>query len=205
VALANLAAAAAVNVGLFLVTLRVLTPQQIPTRQLVAGALVAGVAWQVLQAVGGYLGGHYLRHTSQVYGAFAIVLGLLFWAISGRAAHPVRRRSQRRGRPTALAAQPGTAAVGQRRPTRPRVTSPTNRNADLRRPPGSASPPTSHTHEANAATPLPVASHQQDVAAPQSSTPGQHRDVGGHDAPAGRRAPNGIGQRRARAWCRRRP
>jgi uncharacterized BrkB/YihY/UPF0761 family membrane protein len=78
VALANLAAAAAVNVGLFLVTLRVLTPQQIPTRQLVAGALVAGVAWQVLQAVGGYLVGRYLRHTSQVYGAFAIVLGLLF-------------------------------------------------------------------------------------------------------------------------------
>jgi hypothetical protein len=41
VALANLAAATAVNVGLFLVALRVLTPQQIPTRQLVAGALVA--------------------------------------------------------------------------------------------------------------------------------------------------------------------
>jgi hypothetical protein len=68
VALANLAAAAAVNVGLFLVTLRVLTPQQIPTRQLVAGALVAGVAWQVLQAVGGYLGGHYLRQPARCTG-----------------------------------------------------------------------------------------------------------------------------------------
>ena len=44
VALANLAAAAAVNVGLFLLAFRVLTPQQIPTRQLLAGALVAGVA-----------------------------------------------------------------------------------------------------------------------------------------------------------------
>ena len=71
--------AAAVNVGLFLLAFRVLTPRQIPTRQLVAGALVAGVAWQALQAVGGYLVGHYLRHTSQVYGVFAIVLGLLFW------------------------------------------------------------------------------------------------------------------------------
>jgi YihY family inner membrane protein len=78
VALANLAAAAAVNVGLFLLAFRVLTPRQIPTRQLLAGALVAGVAWQALQAVGGYLVGHYLRHTSQVYGVFAIVLGLLF-------------------------------------------------------------------------------------------------------------------------------
>jgi YihY family inner membrane protein len=83
VALANLAAAAAVNVGLFLLAFRVLTPRQVPTRQLVAGALVAGVAWQALQAVGGYLVGHYLRHTSQVYGVFAIVLGLLFWLYLG--------------------------------------------------------------------------------------------------------------------------
>jgi uncharacterized BrkB/YihY/UPF0761 family membrane protein/quercetin dioxygenase-like cupin family protein len=83
VALANLAAAAAVNVGLFLLAFRVLTPQQIPTRQLLAGAVVAGVAWQALQAVGGYLVDHYLRHTSQVYGVFAIVLGLLFWLYLG--------------------------------------------------------------------------------------------------------------------------
>jgi YihY family inner membrane protein len=83
VALANLLAAAAVNVGLFLLVFRVLTPQQIPTRQLVAGAVVAGVAWQALQAVGGFLVGHYLRHTSQVYGVFAIVLGLLFWLYLG--------------------------------------------------------------------------------------------------------------------------
>jgi quercetin dioxygenase-like cupin family protein len=83
VALANLVAAAGVNVGLFLLVFRVLTPGQIPSRQLVAGSLVAGVAWQVLQAVGGYLVGHYLRHTSQVYGVFAIVLGLLFWLYLG--------------------------------------------------------------------------------------------------------------------------
>jgi YihY family inner membrane protein len=83
VALANLAAAAAVNVGLFLLVFRVLTPRQVPTRQLLAGAMVAGVAWQVLQAVGGFLVVHYLRHTSQVYGVFAIVLGLLFWLYLG--------------------------------------------------------------------------------------------------------------------------
>ena len=83
VALANLAAAAAVNVGLFLLAFRVLTPIQIPTLQLLAGALVAVVAWQVLQAVCGYLVYHYLRHTSQVYVVFAIVLGLLFWLYLG--------------------------------------------------------------------------------------------------------------------------
>jgi uncharacterized BrkB/YihY/UPF0761 family membrane protein len=36
-----------------------------------------------LQAVGGFLVDHYLRHTSQVYGVFAIVLGLLFWLYLG--------------------------------------------------------------------------------------------------------------------------
>ena len=41
------------------------------------------MAWQVLQAIGGFLVGHYLRHTSQVYGVFAIVLGLLFWLYLG--------------------------------------------------------------------------------------------------------------------------
>ena len=41
------------------------------------------MAWQALQAVGGFLVGHYLRHTSQVYGVFAIVLGLLFWLYLG--------------------------------------------------------------------------------------------------------------------------
>jgi uncharacterized BrkB/YihY/UPF0761 family membrane protein len=45
VALANLAVAAATNVGLFLLVFRVLIPRQIPTRRLVIGALVAGVAW----------------------------------------------------------------------------------------------------------------------------------------------------------------
>jgi uncharacterized BrkB/YihY/UPF0761 family membrane protein len=44
----NLAAAAAVNVRLFLLVFRVLTPRQVPTRQLLAGALVAGVVWQIL-------------------------------------------------------------------------------------------------------------------------------------------------------------
>ena len=91
VALANLAAAAAVNVGLFLLVFRVLTPRQIPTSQLLAGALVAGVAWQVLQAVGGYLVGHYLRHTSQVYGGCSrSSLACCSGCIWARAAHPVR-------------------------------------------------------------------------------------------------------------------
>jgi YihY family inner membrane protein len=76
---ANLVASAAVNTGLFLLAFRVLTPGQIPTRKLLLGAGVAGVLWVGLQSVGGYLVGHNLRHASQVYGFFAIVLGLLWW------------------------------------------------------------------------------------------------------------------------------
>jgi len=76
---ANLAASAAVNTGLFLLAFRVLTPRQIPTRQLLLGAAVAGILWVLLQSGGGYLVGHNLKHASQVYGFFAIVLGLLSW------------------------------------------------------------------------------------------------------------------------------
>jgi YihY family inner membrane protein len=77
--LGNLAASAAVNAALFLLGFRVLTPRRIPTRQLLLGAAVAGVLFTLLQAAGGYLVGHNLKHAQQVYGFFAIVLGLLSW------------------------------------------------------------------------------------------------------------------------------
>jgi YihY family inner membrane protein len=77
--LGNLAASAAVNAALFLLALRVLTPGQVPTGQLLPGAAVAGVLFALLQAAGGYLVGHNLRHAQQLYGFFAIVLGLLSW------------------------------------------------------------------------------------------------------------------------------
>jgi membrane protein len=38
---------------------------------------VGGVIWQILQAVGGYFVSHQLAHTSDTYGTFAVVLGLL--------------------------------------------------------------------------------------------------------------------------------
>jgi YihY family inner membrane protein len=79
VGLANLAASAAVNTGLFLVAFRVLTPGRIPTGRLLVGAAVAGVLFTLLQAAGGYLVGHNLKHAQQVYGFFAIVLGLMSW------------------------------------------------------------------------------------------------------------------------------
>jgi YihY family inner membrane protein len=65
------------NVILFVVAFRVLTPRQIGWSDLWPGAIVGGVGWTVLQYVGGLLVQHNLRNTSKVYGSFALVLGLI--------------------------------------------------------------------------------------------------------------------------------
>jgi YihY family inner membrane protein len=75
----NLVVAAALNVGVFVAAFRLLTPKQIGLGDLVPGAIMAGIAFTGLQIGGSYLVAHQLRHTSQVYGFFAIVLGLLAW------------------------------------------------------------------------------------------------------------------------------
>ena len=73
------ALAIGLNVGLFLVGFRILTVPAVPTRHLVPGAVLGGLGWSALQAFGGYLLIHQLRHASQVYGFFASVLGLVSW------------------------------------------------------------------------------------------------------------------------------
>ena len=70
--------AAAVNVGMYLGAFRVLTPKGVATRRLVPGAVVAGIAWTVLQILGTWLVHHFL-HSDTAYGVFATVLGLLAW------------------------------------------------------------------------------------------------------------------------------
>jgi YihY family inner membrane protein len=75
--------AAMVNVGQYLLAFRVTTPKAVPTRRLWPGVVVGGIGWTILQVVGGYLVGHELRDTSQVYGTFAVVLGLLAWIYLG--------------------------------------------------------------------------------------------------------------------------
>jgi YihY family inner membrane protein len=69
-------AAALVNVGMYLIAFRVLTPKGVPTRKLIPGAATGGIAWTVLQIVGTYLVHHFL-HSNSVYGYFATVLGLV--------------------------------------------------------------------------------------------------------------------------------
>jgi YihY family inner membrane protein len=67
----------AVNVALFVVAFRLLTPKQISWRDMVPGAIVGAVGWTLLQYLGGLLIEHSLRNTSKEYGAFAMVLGLI--------------------------------------------------------------------------------------------------------------------------------
>jgi hypothetical protein len=92
-----------------------------------------------------------------VYGVFAIVLGLLFWLYLG-------------ARLTLYAAEVNVVAARQLWPR------------SLLQPPLAAD---QHTQKPNPAMPLPVADYQEDLAAPQPPTSGQHRDVAGDDAPTG--------------------
>jgi YihY family inner membrane protein len=73
-----------VNVAIFGLGFRVLTPTSVPTRDLRVGAVLAGVGWTALQTGGGLLVAHQLRNSSEVYGLFSVVLGLLsFLALAG--------------------------------------------------------------------------------------------------------------------------
>jgi YihY family inner membrane protein len=77
--LVAMAGSALLNGALVTALFRMTTVGSIPLRQLVPGAVLGGVVWSCLQALGGYLVGHQLRDASEVYGFFATVLGLMSW------------------------------------------------------------------------------------------------------------------------------
>ena len=66
-----------VNIGLFLLVFRLLTSSEVSLRQLLPGAVLGGIGWQVLQTVGVNLVSHQLQHASQVYGVFGFTLALI--------------------------------------------------------------------------------------------------------------------------------
>jgi YihY family inner membrane protein len=74
---ASISISTLLDIGLFWLAFRLLTAKQVSWRCLRGGAIAAGVAWQILQAVGTFYVGHELRHASAVYGTFAGVIGLL--------------------------------------------------------------------------------------------------------------------------------
>jgi uncharacterized BrkB/YihY/UPF0761 family membrane protein len=77
VKIAAIVVSVGVNALMYLLAFRILTPKQIHFREFRSGAIVGGIAWTIFQAAGGYLVGHQLKTSSQVYGFFGVVLGLL--------------------------------------------------------------------------------------------------------------------------------
>jgi uncharacterized BrkB/YihY/UPF0761 family membrane protein len=64
------------NVGLFTLSFRILSPPVATTRDLVPGAIFGGAAWTFLTGIGVGLA-HKLAHANTLYGSFAPILALL--------------------------------------------------------------------------------------------------------------------------------
>ena len=75
--------AAALNVGTMMLVFRVLTAAPLSWRDVWPGATLAGVMWTGLQVLGGYIVGRRISGASDVYGVFAVVIGLLSWLYLG--------------------------------------------------------------------------------------------------------------------------
>jgi YihY family inner membrane protein len=78
---AGLVSATALSIALYLVVFRMLSPKHLRWWDLLPGAVVAGVGWQVLETVGVQLVQRQLRHSSQLYGTVGVVLGLIFFLV----------------------------------------------------------------------------------------------------------------------------
>ncbi len=76
---AGLAIATALNLFVFGAVFRLLTTDTVETRALIPGVVVATIGWEVLQVIGGWYISHEVKNASAVYGAFALVIGLLAW------------------------------------------------------------------------------------------------------------------------------
>jgi membrane protein len=81
--LAAVAGSALLNLALFALAYRVLVATPLRWADVLPGAAVAALGWTVLQAGGGFLVGRRIAGASDVYGTFAVVIGLLAWITLG--------------------------------------------------------------------------------------------------------------------------
>lgn len=75
----SIAVSLLLNIGMFIAAFRLLTDEDVDTRDILLGAVTAAVAWQVLQTLGTYYLAHELKGAGEVYGLFALVLGVIAW------------------------------------------------------------------------------------------------------------------------------
>jgi membrane protein len=71
------------NFLLFVLAFRILTSVDLSWGDVWLGAAIAAIAWTALQALGGYIVRHQLEGSTQTYGTFATVIGLLAWIYIG--------------------------------------------------------------------------------------------------------------------------
>jgi uncharacterized BrkB/YihY/UPF0761 family membrane protein len=67
------------NVAMFWTSFRLASARKVPWGELKYGAITAAIVWQVLQLAGGYIITHQLHRSSELYGTFGVVLGLMAW------------------------------------------------------------------------------------------------------------------------------
>ena len=79
----GLAVSLIVNLFLFLLAFRILTSENLTWGDVLPGAAAGSVAWTILQALGGFYVSRQLQGASEVYGTFAVVIGLLAWIFIG--------------------------------------------------------------------------------------------------------------------------
>jgi YihY family inner membrane protein len=72
-----------VNVAFFALGYRVLTTADVTWRQVWPGAVLAGVGWTALIALGGWIVSDRISSSTHIYGTFAVVIGLLGWIYLG--------------------------------------------------------------------------------------------------------------------------
>lgn len=77
----SLMAAAGIDLVLFVASFRLLTAAAVTVRQVLPGALLGTGCWLALQALGGVFVTQVLAGSSQTYGGFAAVVGLLSWLL----------------------------------------------------------------------------------------------------------------------------
>jgi uncharacterized BrkB/YihY/UPF0761 family membrane protein len=72
-----LAVTVVVNAAVLMLMMRLSTPQKERLRDVLPGAAVTAVLWQLLQMLGGLYVSRVIAHASQMNGLFAVVLGLV--------------------------------------------------------------------------------------------------------------------------------
>jgi membrane protein len=68
-----------VSTALFLLSFKVLTHRDLEWRDILPGAVLGAIGWVALQALGGWFVSSRIKGASQIYGTFAVVIGLLTW------------------------------------------------------------------------------------------------------------------------------